>query len=150
MKAWSRAFLVCIVAAALIGCGEPADDEAASSPTVAATAAEPSPTSQPIAEAEPTTSPTPASDPTPSPAVEAAPEEATPVPPTQTQSIIFYDLTEIEKTCPGYQEFTGFRQTVSQVKITCTGPGVETVYFVDLDNFVVTGIRVPLLEGEIP
>ena len=62
------------------------------------------------------------------------PEEATPVPPTRTQSIIFYDLTEIEKTCPGYQEFTGFRQTVSQVKITCTAPGVETVYFVDLDN----------------
>ena len=85
-----------------------------------------------------------------SPTVQAAPEEATPVPPTRTQSIIFYDLTEIEKTCPGYQEFTGFRQTVSQVKITCTAPGVETVYFVDLDNLVVTGIRVPLLEQEIP
>lgn len=76
--------------------------------------------------------------------------DPTPVPPTRAQSIIFYDLTEIEKTCPGYQEFSGFRQTVSQVKITCTGPGVETVYFVDLDNFTVTGIRVPLLEPEIP
>ena len=76
--------------------------------------------------------------------------DPTPVPPTRTQSIIFFDLTEIEKTCPGYQEFSGFRQTVSQVKITCTGPGVETVYFVDLDNLVVTGIRVPLLEPELP
>ena len=149
MNVWSRALVICVFAVALIGCGEPAEDEAASSPTVAATA-EPSPTSQPVAEAEPTATPTPASDLTPSPAIEAAPEEATPVPPTQAQSILFYDLTEIEKTCPGYQEFSGFRQTVSQVKITCTGPGVETVYFVDLDNFVVTGIRVPLLEPEIP
>ena len=156
VKVWSRALAICLLAVALIGCGESAEDEAALTPAAAtsaptaATETQPSPTTEAVAEAETTATPTPVPDTATSPTVEAAPEEATPVPPTRTQSIIFYDLTEIEKTCPGYQEFTGFRQTVSQVKITCTGPGVETVYFVDLDNLVVTGIRVPLLEQEIP
>ena len=149
MKVLSRALFVCVLAAVLTACGETSENEVVPAPTTAATAL-PSPTSQPVVESEPTTTPTPVLDSVSSPTVQAAPEEATPVPPTRTQSIIFYDLTEIEKTCPGYQEFTGFRQTVSQVKITCTGPGVETVYFVDLDNLVVTGIRVPLLEQEIP
>ena len=155
MNVWGRALAVCVLAAVFVGCGEPPADEGtpspetASTPTTAATA-EPSPTPQPDAETEPTATAAPASDAASTPVSTAVPAEATPVPPTRTQSIVFYDLTEIEKTCPGYQEFTGFRQTVSQVKITCTGPGVETVYFVDLDNLVVTGIRVPLLEQEIP
>ena len=156
MNVWSRALVICVLAAGLTACGETAEDEAAPTPTTAESAptavteTQPSPTTEAVAEAETTATPTPAPDATSTTAEETAPEEATPVPPTRTQSIIFYDLTEIEKTCPGYQEFTGFRQTVSQVKITCTGPGVETVYFVDLDNLVVTGIRVPLLEQEIP
>ena len=156
MNVWSRALVVCLLAAVLTACGETAEDEAAPTPTTAASAptaatgTQPSPTTEAVAEAETTATPTPAPDAMSTTVEAAAPEEATPVPPTRTQSIIFYDLTEIEKTCPGYQEFTGFRQTVSQVKITCTGPGVETVYFVDLDNLVVTGIRVPLLEQEIP
>ena len=141
--------VVCVLLAVLVSCGGTTDDEVTPTPTVAATA-QPSPTAQAVADAESTTTPTPAPAAASKSAEEAAPEGATPVPPTQAQSILFYDLTEIEKTCPGYQEFTGFRQTVSQVKITCTGPGVETVYFVDLDNLVVTGIRVPLLEPEIP
>ena len=141
--------LVVIMAAAMVSaCGESTESDSSLTPTVAATE-QPAPTASPQAEAEPTATPIPASESASSSAVEAA-ADPTPVPPTQTQSIIFYDLTEIEKTCPGYQEFTGFRQTVSQVKITCTGPGVETVYFVDLDNLVVTGIRVPLLEPEMP
>ena len=148
MRVWNKALVVCALSFALIGCGESAEDEGASTPTAAATA-QPLPTAQPVAAAESTKTPPPIAEAA-TPAADAVPEEATPVPPTQTQSIFFYDLTEIEKTCPGYQEFSGFRQTVSQVKITCTGPGVETVYFVDLDNFVVTGIRVPLLEPEIP
>ena len=147
MRNWGKALAVCLLALAFIGCGEQGEDDSTPAPTVAATE-EPAPTATPQAEAESIATPTPAPDTTPS-AVEAE-ADPTPVPPTRTQSIIFYDLTEIEKTCPGYQEFTGFRQTVSQVKITCTGPGVETVYFVDLDNLVVTGIRVPLLEQEIP
>ncbi len=148
MRVWNKALVVCALSLALLGCGDSSEDEGATTPTVAATT-QPSPTPQPVAEVEPTTTPTPVAVAA-TPAADAVLEEATPVPPTQTQSIFFYDLTEIEKTCPGYQEFTGFRQTVSQVKITCTGPGVETVYFVDLDNLVVTGIRVPLLEPEIP
>jgi len=139
---------VCILAFAFIGCGEQGEADATPPPTVAATE-QPAPTAPSQAEAEPTATPTPAPDTT-SSSVGDAQADPTPVPPTRTQSIIFYDLTQIEKTCPGYQEFSGFRQTVSQVKITCTGPGVETVYFVDLDNLVVTGIRVPLLEPEIP
>ena len=149
MKVWGKALAVCVLAVFVVGCGDSAENDAASTPTAAATA-QPAPTSQPVAEAEPTATPAPATAVAPAAAGEEAQVEPTPVPPTQTQSIIFYDLTEIEKTCPGYQEYTGFRQTVSQVKITCTGPGVETVYFVDLDNLVVTGIRVPLLEPEIP
>ena len=148
MRIWGKALGVCILAIALIGCGGQGEDDPTPAPTVAATE-QPAPTASPQAAAEPTATPTPAPDTTP-PAAAEAEADPTPVPPTRTQSIIFYDLTEIEKTCPGYQEFTGFRQTVSQVKITCTGPGVETVYFVDLDNLVVTGIRVPLLEPEIP
>jgi hypothetical protein len=156
VKVWSRALAICLLAVAVIGCGATAEDEAALTPTAATSApkavteTQPSPTTEAVAESETTATPTPAPDATSTTVEETVPEEATPVPPTRTQSIIFYDLTEIEKTCPGYQEFTGFRQTVSQVKITCTGPGVETVYFVDLDNLVVTGIRVPLLEQEIP
>ena len=157
MKVWSRALvdLLCW-RLSLTACGESAEDEAALTPTTAASAptavteTQPLPTTEAVAEAETTATPTPGPDATSTTVEETVPEEATPVPPTRTQSIIFYDLTEIEKTCPGYQEFTGFRQTVSQVKITCTAPGVETVYFVDLDNLVVTGIRVPLLEQEIP
>lgn len=145
MRVWGKALAVCLLALAFIGCGEQGEDESTPTPTVAATA-QPAPTATPVAAAEPTATPTSV----PSSAVEAVAADPTPVPPTRTQSIIFFDLTEIEKTCPGYQEFSGFRQTVSQVKITCTGPGVETVYFVDLDNLVVTGIRVPLLEPEIP
>ena len=151
MRMWGKALVVCVLAAALAGCGDPGEDEGAATPE---SASSPTAASVSTATAQPSPTATPAADPvptaTPSPAAEAAPAEATPEPLTQTQSIIFYDLTEIEKTCPGYQEFTGFRQTVSQVKITCTGPGVETVYFVDLENLVVTGIRVPLLEQEIP
>ena len=149
MNVWVRVLTICLLAVALAACGDPAADEATPAPTAAATAL-PSPTGEPVAAAEPTPTPAPTAAAASSDAETAAPLEPTPVPPTRTQSIIFYDLTEIEKTCPGYQEFTGFRQTVSQVKITCTGPGVETVYFVDLDNLVVTGIRVPLLEQEIP
>ncbi len=148
MRNWGKAFAVCILALALIGCGGQGEEESTPAPTVAATE-QPAPTATPQADAEPTATPATAPDATPPPPAEVE-ADPTPVPPTQTQSIIFYDLTEIEKTCPGYQEFTGFRQTVSQVKITCTGPGVETVYFVDLDNLVVTGIRVPLLEPEMP
>ena len=148
VRVLGRSVVVCVLLAVLVSCGGTTDDEETPTPTVAATVV-PSPTAQAVADAESTATPTPAPTASNS-AAEAAPEEATPVPPTQAQSILFYDLTEIEKTCPGYQEFTGFRQTVSQVKITCTGPGVETVYFVDLDNLVVTGIRVPLLEPEIP
>lgn len=147
MRVWGRTLAVCILAFALIGCGGQGQDAPTPMPTVAATA-QPAPTATPVAAAEPTATPTPEA--ASSSAAEAVAADPTPVPPTQTQSIIFYDLTQIEKTCPGYQEFSGFRQTVSQVKITCTGPGVETVYFVDLDNLVVTGIRVPLLEPEIP
>ncbi|MYB76299.1 MAG: hypothetical protein F4X83_04230 [Chloroflexi bacterium] len=147
MRVWSKALAVCLLALAFIGCGEQGEDEPTPMPTVAATV-QPAPTATPAAAAEPTA--TPAPETASSSAVEAVAADPTPVPPTRTQSIIFFDLTEIEKTCPGYQEFSGFRQTVSQVKITCTGPGVETVYFVDLDNLVVTGIRVPLLEPEIP
>lgn len=149
VRAWVKALVVCILAFAFIGCGAQEEDGSAETPTVAATE-QPSPTATPPAASDPTATPTPAADAASQPSAEVVAEDPTPVPPTQTQSIIFYDLTEIEKTCPGYQEFTGFRQTVSQVKITCTGPGVETVYFVDLDNLVVTGIRVPLLEPEIP
>ncbi len=148
MRNWGKALGVCILAFALIGCGGQGEEESTPAPTVEATE-QPAPTATPQAEAESTATSTPTPDTTP-PAAAEAEADPTPVPPTQTQSIIFYDLTEIEKTCPGYQEFTGFRQTVSQVKITCTGPGVETVYFVDLDNLVVTGIRVPLLEPEMP
>ncbi|MDE2840410.1 MAG: hypothetical protein OXM03_07255 [Chloroflexota bacterium] len=147
MRFWGKALAVCILAFALIGCGGQGEDAPTPMPTVAATA-QPAPTATPVAAADPTA--TPAPEAASSSATEAVAEDPTPVPPTQAQSIIFYDLTQIEKTCPGYQEFSGFRQTVSQVKITCTGPGVETVYFVDLDNLVVTGIRVPLLEPEIP
>ena len=156
MNVWSKALVVCVLAAVLTACGESAEDEAAPTPTTVASAptavteTQPLPTTEAVAESETTATPTPGPDATSTTVEETVPEEATPVPPTRTQSIIFYDLTEIEKTCPGYQEFTGFRQTVSQVKITCTAPGVETVYFVDLDNLVVTGIRVPLLEQEIP
>lgn len=149
MKVWGRALVVCVLVLAFIGCGGQGEDESTPAPTVAATE-QPAPTATPAAAAEPTAVPTPESKPASSSAEDDVTADPTPVPPTQTQSIYFYDLTAIEKTCPGYQEFSGFRQTVSQVKITCTGPGVETVYFVDLDNLVVTGIRVPLLEPEIP
>ena len=148
MRVWGKALAVCILTFALIGCGDQGEDESTPTPAAAATV-QPSPTATPLAAAEPTATPTPASE-SASPSAETVAADPTPVPSTQTQSIIFYDLTAIEKTCPGYQEYTGFRQTVSQIKITCTGPGVETVYFVDLDNLVVTGIRVPLLEPEIP
>lgn len=149
MNVWVRVLAISLLAGVLISCGETAEDEETPTPASAATAL-PSPTGEQVAEAAPTATPLPTAEAKSSTAEQAAPAEATPIPPTRTQSIVFYDLTEIEKTCPGYQEFTGFRQTVSQVKITCTGPGVETVYFVDLDNLVVTGIRVPLLEQEIP
>ncbi len=158
-----KAALVCLLAAALIGCGDSTENEEATvlpenSPAAADAAAAASPEAGPTAAATPTSPPAADAAPSASPSPDAAaqtaaeevPVEPTPAPPTQTQSIIFYDLTKLESTCPGYQELTGFRQTVSQVKITCTGPGVETVYFVDLDNFVVTGIRVPLLDPEIP
>ena len=146
-KVWSGVFAVVLLAVVVSACGDSVEDESTPSPTVAATA-QPAPTATPVAAGEPTA--TPAAEAASSSAVETGAADPTPVPPTRAQSIILYDLTEIEKTCPGYQEFSGFRQTVSQVKITCTGPGVETVYFVDLDNLVVTGIRVPLLEPEIP
>lgn len=152
MRLWTKALAACVLAVALAGCGDSAVSEQPTTPPEAATA-QPTATTQAAAAAEPTATPTATPKSAPTPAVEAdagadaAPQEPAP---TRTQSIILYDLTEIEKTCPGYQEFTGFRQTVSQVKITCTSPGVETVYFVDLDNLVVTGIRVPLLEPEIP
>ena len=152
MSVWGRVLFICLLAAVMAGCGESAAVEVDVGPETA-TATQSAPTAESVAETAPTATPSPAPDPAPTPAVEAdadsdaAPEEPAP---TRTQSIILYDLTEIEKTCPGYQEFTGFRQTVSQVKITCTSPGVETVYFVDLDNLVVTGIRVPLLEPEMP
>ena len=163
MSVLRKAVLACLLAVALLGCGDTTENEEATAPSATSPTAEDSaaaaspeaaatvaatPTSPPDADAEPTA--TPSSAATAQLAAEAAPVAPTPAPPTQTQSIMFYDLTAIESTCPGYQEFTGFRQTVSQVKITCTGPGVETVYFVDLDNFVVTGIRVPLLDPDIP
>ena len=152
MSVWGRILVVCIVLAVVSACGDSAEEEVVPTPA-SATETQSSPTAEAVAEAEPTATPTPGPDAGATPAVEAdagtdaAQQEPAP---TQAQSIIFYDLTAIEKTCPGYQEFTGFRQTVSQVKITCTSPGVETVYFVDLDNLVVTGIRVPLLEPEMP
>ena len=152
MRVLCRILFVCVVLAVMSGCGESAELEVDVAPRTA-TETQPAPTAESVADTAPTATSTPAPEPAPTPAIEtdadadAAPQEPAP---TRTQSIILYDLTKIEKTCPGYQEFTGFRQTVSQVKVTCTSPGVETVYFVDLDNLVVTGIRVPLLEPEMP
>jgi len=71
-------------------------------------------------------------------------------------SILFYDLSELERTCPGYQEYTYGRiesniasgytvedKRISQVRIGCTIHGVETVYFLDMESRGFSGIRLP-------
>jgi hypothetical protein len=87
-----------------------------------------------VAQASPT--PTVAAQPSPVPTPEA--EQA-------YSPVLFYDLTAFERTCPGYQEYRSFGDRIAQVKITCTGPGVETVYFIDVEKQLITGVRMPLV-----
>ena len=44
----------------------------------------------------------------------------------------------------GYQEHLSFNDTISQIKIVCTQPGIETVYFVDTEKQTVTVLRIPI------
>ena len=58
--------------------------------------------------------------------------------------VLFYQLEEPEQTCLGYQEHLSFNDTISQIKIVCTQPGIETVYFVDTEKQTVTVLRIPI------
>lgn len=58
--------------------------------------------------------------------------------------VLFYELEEPEQTCLGYQEHLTFNDTISQIKIVCTQPGIETVYFIDTEKQVVTVVRIPI------
>lgn len=44
----------------------------------------------------------------------------------------------------GYQEHLTFNDTISQIKIVCSQPGIETVYFIDTENQTVTVVRIPI------
>ncbi len=101
---------------------------------------------QPAAEATPPPSPMQAPQPTPSPALALG---------LRKQGIVFHDLTQGERDCPGLVEILAPQEVspdgasdspaevVRQVRLICTYEDKGTVYVVDLANQTVTVTRKP-------
>ena len=101
---------------------------------------------RPAAESTPLPPPTAAPRPTPSPA---------PALGLRTHGIIFHDLTQSERICPGFAEILSpfemspdqssdsATEVVRQVRLVCTNDATGTVYVVDLENQTITATRKP-------
>jgi hypothetical protein len=76
------------------------------------------------------------------------PPPPTPTPRTMQQpsAVLFYNIQEVERLCPDYEEYRLFEgvERKSQVKVVCSGPGRETVYYIDIEKQRITGVRLPV------